>query len=53
MDRELIPKIDYNHLMNEDALSLSFLEKGIKETGVFILYNTPIKKSDVEKVLDN
>ena len=53
MDRELIPKIDYNHLMNEDALSLSFLEKGIKETGVFILYNTPIKKGDVEKVLDN
>ena len=53
MDRELIPKIDYNDLINEDALSLSFLEKGIKETGVFILYNTPIKKSDVEKVLDN
>ena len=43
MDRKLIPKIDYKELLNEDSLSLSFLEKGITETGVFILYNTPIK----------
>ena len=53
MDRKLIPKIDYKDLLNEDPLSLSFLEKGIKETGFFILYNTPIKKSDVEKVINN
>ncbi len=49
----MIPKVDYKKLTEEDPLSFNLLEKGVKETGFFILFNTPIRNSDVEEVLKN
>lgn len=48
----MIPRIDFEKLMGNDSDSLALLEKGVRNIGVFIIYNTPISTDDVTKTLN-
>ena len=48
----MIPRIDFEKLMGNDSDSLALLERGVRNIGVFIIYNTPIRADDVTKTLN-